>query len=131
MFLSILNDEEKRAFTILAGHMIDADGIVVASELEALSALRREMGLPESRQSNDRDIGRLTAAFQSRRAKVAALLELIGLGYSDANFSVGEESFVNSVAREMGLERRDVVQLDAWVRQHVQHVEEALALMEE
>ena len=130
MFLGVLNDDEKRAFTILAGRMIDADGIVVASELQALAALRKEMGLPESRNGNEHDVGKVASVFISRRSKIAALLELIGLGYSDANYSLGEESFVSSVAGTMGVSREELSRLDAWVRRHMQHVEAALAMME-
>jgi hypothetical protein len=131
MFLGMLSSDEKRAFARLARMLIEADGIVVEAEETALAVLEGEMGLATGEQSDEQDVTRLAESFGSRRAKVAAILELIGLGYSDSRFSVDEKSLVTVVAHDMGLSAEDLGQVDAWVKGHVRHVEEAFRLMGE
>jgi uncharacterized tellurite resistance protein B-like protein len=131
MFLNLLSNDEKRAFAVLAAKMIEADGIVIDREAAALSALRAEMGMTEKSGSGDATVDDLAAVFSSRRSKVAALLELIGLGYSDTDFSVTESSLVAKTAASMGLSEYDVSRLEGWVRKHVALIRQALVLMRE
>jgi hypothetical protein len=128
MFLGVLTTEQKRAFVALAEQMITADAISVGSEADALATLYREMGVERS--SEQAAVEQLVGAFDSRQARVAALLELIGLGYSDANYCVDEKSFVATVAREMNL-TSELPRLEEWVKTHVDHIEAALAMMHE
>lgn len=131
MFLGVLNEEERKAFVALAEQMIESDGIVVGPERDALQALQQEMGEPATTKSEITDTEALAAVFKTRRSRVAALLELVGLGYSDAEYSVDEHSLVTSISRHMGLSNDDLVRIEQWVARHVGHVENALALMKE
>jgi hypothetical protein len=131
MFLTLLNDEEKRAFALLAEKMIAADGIVVGREAATLAAYKAEMGLEPRSESQERGVEDLAAAFGSRRSKVVALLELIGLGYSDTSFSVTERSLVFALARAMEIEADTLVDLEAWVQQHVRLIRQAMELLRE
>ena len=126
MFLGALNNDEKKAFAGLAQKMIETDGIVVGEEKEALAALKLELGGAEA---GSQDVAELAAAFGTRQAKVAALLELIGLGFSDAKYSVEESSFITSVAEAMGIDNDEIPQLESWVREHVCLVKRALNMM--
>jgi uncharacterized tellurite resistance protein B-like protein len=128
MFLGFLNDDEKRAFIALAEHMIEADGIVVGSEREALAALRFELGLPPG-EEDKRDLSELAEVFGSHRSKIAALLELIGLGYSDSRFNLDEKSMVALVAHEMAIDATDLARIEAWVKDHVNHINAAMEMM--
>lgn len=130
MFLGFLSDDEKRAFAGLAGRMIEADGIAVPAEKVALTTLRRELGITVS-EASEADPAELATVFGSRRAKVAALLELIGLGYSDSGYSVEENAFVSEVAKTMGVSSDEIGRLEAWVKEHVRLVENALSLMQD
>jgi hypothetical protein len=131
MFLTLLNDEEKRAFALLAEKMIAADGIVVGREAVTLAAYRAEMGLESPSAGEDQGVEELAAVFESRRSKVVALLELIGLGYSDTSFNVTERSLVFAIARAMGIEAETLVDLEAWVQQHVRLIRQAMELLRE
>lgn len=128
MFLNVLSLDEKGAFAELAEKMIQADGIVIGRETAALAALRAEMGISGA-VGTDRSLGELAAVFRSKRSKIAALLELIGLGYSDTNFHIGEESLVSGLAREMGIDADELGQVEGWVKDHVELVRRALVLM--
>ncbi|MFV2073381.1 MAG: hypothetical protein ACC742_12115 [Thermoanaerobaculales bacterium] len=128
MFLNVLSIDEKGAFAELAERMVQADGIVIGRETAALAALKAEMGVSGA-VGTDRSIGELATIFGSKRSKIAALLELIGLGYSDTNFHIGEESLVAGLARDMGIGADELNQLEGWVEDHVSLVRRALVLM--
>ena len=127
MFLNLLDSDEKRAFAELAEKMIKADGLVIGREEAALASLKAEMGISGS--GDGREVDELAGVFHSWRSKIAALLELIGLGYSDVSYSVNEQSLVDELARHMGLTPDEVEEVEAWVREHVSLVRRALILM--
>lgn len=124
----MLDIDEKRAFTLLAERLIEADGIVVGREEVALAALKAEMGVG---QSGDvaRSVEELSGVFKDRSSRVAALLELFGLAYSDKSFDMGELSLIASVAHFMGLSGDELEALENWVRDHVSLVRRAMVLM--
>ena len=81
--------------------------------------------------SGGRSADELAGVFKSRRSKVAALLELIGLGYSDTAFSVSEESLVNTVANQMAITPDELREIEDWVKEHFSLIRRALILMRE
>jgi len=130
VYLNLLDDDEKRAFAELAEKMIEADGLVIGREASTLAALKAEMGAIEIG-GGERTPQDLAGVFKSRRSKVAALLELIGLGYSDTAFSVSEESLVNTVANQMAISPDDLHEIEEWVKEHFGLIRRALILMRE
>ena len=130
MYLNLLDDDEKRAFAELAEKMIEADGLVIGREASALAALKAEMGVSDA-SGGGRSADELAGVFKSRRSKVAALLELIALGYSDTAFSVSEESLVNTVANQMAISPDELHDIEEWVREHFSLIRRALILMRE
>jgi hypothetical protein len=127
VFLNLLDSDEKRAFAELAEKLIKADGLVIGREEAALAALKAEMGITDG--GDGRGVEELAGVFHSWRSKVAALLELIGLGYSDVSYSVNEQSLVHEAARKMGLTADELEEIEAWVREHVSLIRRALILM--
>jgi len=130
VYLNLLDDDEKRAFAELAEKMIEADGLVIGREASTLAALKAEMGAIETG-GGERTPQDLAGVFKSRRSKVAALLELIGLGYSDTAFSVSEESLVNTVANQMAISPDELQDIEDWVKEHFSLIRRALILMRE
>ena len=128
MYLNLLDDDEKRAFAELAEKMIEADGLVVGREAAAVASLKAEMGLADAG-GGGRSVDELAGVFKERRTKIAVLLELIGLGYSDTSFSVDEESLVNAVANRMAISPDELYAIEAWVQEHFALVRRALILM--
>ena len=128
MFLNMLDIDEKRAFTVLAEKIIEADGIVVGREAAALAALKAEMGVSGSG-VDQRSVEELARVFKDRRSKMAALLELLGLAHTDTNFDLGEQSLIASAAHEMGFSSEDIVAVEQWVQDHISLVRRAMAMM--
>jgi len=130
VYLNMLDNDEKIAFAELAEKMIEADGLVVGREATALAALKAEAGVGDTGGSG-RTADELAGVFQNRRSKVAALLELMGLGYSDTSFSIGEESLINAVANRMAIAPDELRDIEAWVQEHFSLVRRAMILMRE
>lgn len=126
--MNMLDIDEKRAFALLAEKMIEADGIVVGREAAAVASLKAEMGVSDSG-GDDRSVGDLAKVFKDKRSRVAALLELFGLAYTDTTFDLGEQSLIASVAQDMGLESDEIVALENWVQDHVALIRRAMVLM--
>jgi hypothetical protein len=87
------------------------------------------MGIDPDATVVDGEVAELAAVFSDRRSKVAALLELVGLGYADTSFGGIERSLIADVARAMDIDSGDMQRIEDWVRQHVDHLRQALALM--
>jgi hypothetical protein len=130
VFLNMLDDDEKRAFAELAERLVESDGLVIGREAQALAALKAEMGIGDS-DDGQRSVEDLAGVFKGRRSKVAALLELIGLGYSDTSFSVDEESLINKIASQMAIPPDELRAIEDWVRDHFALIREAMILMRE
>ncbi len=135
MFVAMLSTEQRRAFMACARRLVAADGCVVREERAALAALAVEMGSPrpgdpDLEALDGLDESALAALFDSRRARVAVLLELLGLARSDHEFSLDEKSFVTVMAHEMGLDAAELARLDAWAEEHERQLAAAFALMQ-
>ena len=131
MFLALLNDAEKGALTQLADHLVAADNVGLEQEKKALANLKAEAGLPEKPGEGLLPVDELASVFASRRSKIAALLELLGLAYSDSEFEVNERSMLVIASRAMDIDLSDLRKLEDWVKEHVKLIEKALALMQE
>ena len=128
MFLNMLDVDEKRAFTLLAEKMIEADGVVVGREAAVLASLKAEMGVAGGGDAS-RSVGELAKVFKDRRSRVAALLELFGLAYSDTSFDMSEQTLIATVATEMGFSMDEIGEIQRWVEDHVALVRRAMTLM--
>ena len=126
--MNMLDIDEKCAFALLAEKMIEADGIVVGREAAAVASLKAEMGVSGSAGDN-RSVEELAKVFKDKRSRVAALLELFGLAYTDTTFDLGEQSLIALVAHDMSLESDEIVALENWVQDHVALVRRAMVLM--
>ena len=121
MFLENLEPREKRAFLALAQKVVHADGVLAEREARILAALSDAIGAP----ALDGTVEELAAAFQSRRSKVSALLELMGIGYVDGEYHVAEIESVAEIARALGFADDELVGLENWVVRQVALIEEA------
>lgn len=121
MFLENLEAGEKRAFLALAHKVVHADGVLAEREAEILATLSSAIGEP----ALEGTLEELAAAFQSRRSKVFALLELMGIGYVDGEYQVAEIESVTEIARALGFSSDELVGMENWVVRQVALIEEA------
>ena len=114
MFLDMLNSEQREAFLVLASRIAIADGDGSADEMEAIEKLRHEMGvtirIDMTRALADIDV----AAFDNRKARVIAALELLRLAYVDEYVHESEIAEVRDVCEAMGFPEEWLSTMGEW-----------------
>lgn len=114
MFLDKLNSAQRDAFLVLAGRLAVADGEDSAEELEALTELKKEMGI--TREVNmDEILAEIDVrAFDTHKARVIAGLELLRLAYADAYVHEAEVVEVRNVCTAMGFPEEWLTTMGEW-----------------
>ena len=131
MFLSALDDLEKTAFLALADAVIQADYHLAPQEETMLSAMRAEMGLPEPAEVPEMDIGTAASVIDSRRSRVAVMLELAGLAYSDGEIHAEEEILLARIGAAFGFTDDELLAQREWVMRQLALASEAKVMMME
>lgn len=128
MFLNRLNEDQQGALLSLATQLMSADGKQRAEETELLDALRQQMSptvVPAQITSSD-----LPGVFATRPARVALMLELLGMALVDAEYHVTEQAFVNAIAKVLDIDQPELSDMESWVRRQFALVREAEQFME-
>lgn len=75
-------------------------------------------------------LGQCLSAFRSRKSKVSVLLELIGIGHIDGQYSAPESRFIRMVAKAFGISLLEITALENWTLRLTSLTREANTLME-
>lgn len=126
MFLADLTHAQKRAFLTIARAMTEVDGVKPEEE-QLLRFFEIESGLSLD-DAPDGDPTTFASLFEDRRSQVSLLLELIGLGYSDADYTEAEAAFVRTFAEAFSIPVEQLDVLENWVLRQLALYEEAEAL---
>lgn len=129
MFLYELTQAQKEAFICLGHNVVVADGDLTPDEQVMMETLKREMGLEESFEPHYIPVQGVHETFDSHRAKVAVLINLIRLGYADGAFEVEEQMLVNQICQELNVDEGEFTRIENWVRRLIALEKEAGALM--
>jgi len=113
--LELMYAETGQDFAPLPGNLTE--------ELDRLFAIGDEPGegspspaaVPEETQLPEGDLETLAGAFDTSQAKAVALLEIIGVGHADADFSPEESDFVRRLATAFGISDAKVGAMESWV----------------
>lgn len=119
MFLHILTDTQQRAFLVLAREFIEADQYLAAEEQNLLELMWAETGQPFGPELAEGDRATLLAAFDTRQAQAAVLLELIGVGHADSEFHAQESQFIHDAAAKFGVPAERVRAMENWVERQL------------
>jgi hypothetical protein len=122
VFLENLNVQEKAAFLGLAQHLIRADGVLAAEEENLLATLSAQSGAIAPLEGSP---AHLADQFETRRSKVSALLELMGLGFADGEYHPLEKALVLEVALAFGIDKAELFGMESWVIRQTALLEEA------
>ena len=115
MFLHILNDTQQKAFLSLAKQFIEADSNLSSEEQNLLELMLAETGQSFDEEVPAEEVEALLPAFDSRQARAAVLLELIGVGHADREFCAEEDSFLRKVAGTFGVPEEELRAMEDWV----------------
>jgi uncharacterized tellurite resistance protein B-like protein len=114
MFLILLTEKQKTAFLALAGRLIESDARLCPEEQNLRELMNREMGFSRELVVQSREITEVLHEFDSRKAKVAVLLELLGLAYSDGDYGKEEKHLIEQIAAEFEISKEEVLAMENW-----------------
>lgn len=129
MFLNRMTEEEKRSFLGLAAAFVRCDDALSEQETALIQCLAAEAGVSTSEVPTSAAPISLARVFKSRSSRVCALLELVGLGHADSDYSTDESQFVQQLSSEWGMSEAEVALLENWVLRLLAVMEEAEALI--
>ena len=130
MWLSTLTDEQRAALLRLAYNVVVSDGLLDPNEEGMLDEFRREMGLNADEEIEYLELEGIDAIFDSRRARVVALINLLKLSYADGAFEIEEECLLKEVSRTFEVDDAEFLLLDNWIKRLLALEREAEDLME-
>ena len=115
----------------LAKHLILSDGKMTDREDVALRQIERETGMTsDGILPTDASDVATVAVLLGRRARVATLLELLGIAYADDEYHPGENEMIKSVAAALGVTDNEVLQMENWVLRQMVLAAEARSFFE-
>ena len=101
MFVQYLSERQQAALLHYSHEMMRADNLIEAEESLHLETLRAQTrpGI----QAEDVPVGALAELFEDRLSRIALLLELVGMGFVDNQYSAGESKLIGKLAAGVGL----------------------------
>lgn len=128
MFVQYLNERQQGALLHYAHEVMRSDNVVEAEELLQLKELRAQTH--SGVEAEDVPLDELPGVFEDRLSQVVLLLELVGVAYSDSDFSVQESHLVARIADVLNIDKEDVLgHIESWVRRQYLMMDEARRLM--
>jgi len=119
MFLHLFNEDQQKAFLALAKRFVEADAELSDEEHNLVELMYAEADLPFETELPEGDVAQLARAFDTRQARAAVLLELIGAGHADRDFSANENAFIGKVAAALGVNGDELRRMEEWVERQV------------
>jgi uncharacterized tellurite resistance protein B-like protein len=118
MFLTMLNQEQKKAFLAIAMKIIGADGRLHPKERQMIEAMRFEMGLFQETDLPHGSIEELTQPFDTHRSQAILIMEGIALAYADSDFSGEEQKILRAMALIFGISEKNATEMENWVLEY-------------
>ena len=130
MWLSSLRDDQRHALLRLAHNVVVSDGLLDPNEEGMLNEFRREMELSASEEVEYMELDGIGDIFDSRQARIIALLNLLKLSYADGAFEIEEECLLKEISQTFSVDEAEFMLLDNWVKRLTTLEGEAVALMD-
>ncbi|HTE18185.1 MAG TPA: TerB family tellurite resistance protein [Armatimonadota bacterium] len=115
MFLHILNETQQKSFLSIAKQFIEVDTQLSEEEQNLLELMMAETGLDFDAELPEGNVEDLLAQFDTKQARAAVLLELIGVGHADNEFHAEESHFVQKIGRTFGVSDEQLQAMESWV----------------
>ncbi len=129
MFLHEFNQIQKEAFICLGYDIVVSDGDLTPDEQLMMDRMKLEAGLPESFEPHYIPVEGINEIFDTRRSRIAVVINLVRLGYADDAFEVEEQFLLKEVCRLLDITIDEFTRIENWVRRLISLEKEAAALM--
>lgn len=133
MFLSDLDDSDKRAFLGLATIMVSADGKITSEEHAMLrdAAEEMELDIAEDVLQQEPNFEDCCSKIISPRSRVQVLLELASFAFVDRDYDVQEQELLRAIANTWQLDEILVMEIEQWASRRVKLATEAAKIIYE
>lgn len=131
MFMRSFSVEQKKAITKLAYAMMMADRSMHVEEQELIRALGHELGVTHMMSPADFHEPADLSVLDGPQVKVAAMLKLFAIAYSDRRMHPAELEVLREYARRLGIGADHFAAMDEWGKRHYTLVAQAKAMVEE
>ena len=117
MFLTMLNDKERKNFLELAHIAMNLSDDEKKAEAAVVHSFRREMELDDYKIAN-KSLDDLVTAFNSstKKAKRVVIIELAGVLDADEEIDNKEESWINKLGIDLGFSEAELRKLIRWTQ---------------
>jgi uncharacterized tellurite resistance protein B-like protein len=130
MFLSRLNQEQKKAFLAIAMKIVGADGQLDPKERQMIEGMRYEMGLFTETDiaTGYVEVEELAKPFDTRESRIILMLESIALAYADEEMHGEEQKILRELALIFELSEKEATTMENWVLRYKELLKEAMAM---
>lgn len=125
MFLHDLKENQKATFLELAEKFVMVDDFFSGSENKLINFLKLEMGFTQDPERTRDNMEILLEVFDTKKARVSVLLEVIGLGYADGDYGIKEKEFINNLAKNFSISLSELTAMENWVLRQLTLAQEA------
>jgi uncharacterized tellurite resistance protein B-like protein len=129
MFLYELDQNQKETFICLAHVVVVSDGELSPGEQLMMGELKREIGLSSEFEPHYMPIDGIGEIFNTRSSRVATIIALTRLGYSDGAFEIEEQFLLREICATFEVTESDFTIIENWVRRLIALEKEARAFM--
>jgi hypothetical protein len=131
MFLSKLNDNEKKAFMSLARKLVLTDNQIDEFEQNVIDGFMTEMVLSKSHTDFPAwDNALLTLANSANSIKRAVIVELLSVCYANNDFDVEQVKLLDEIRVALGIPTNFTAKAKAWVQKILDVTSQGFNLVE-
>ena len=113
MFLQSIKMSDRLAFINLANILIRIDGVISPDEIEVVEAYMEEMQVDEINYNTEITFEEIINSIsEDQTTRRIIIFELLGIAYSDADYSLEEKSFIYKVGNALRIDDEKLEQLE-------------------
>lgn len=105
MFLQAIDMSDRNLFVKLANMLIRIDGVITEDERNIINAYKQETQLEEIFYDVNETVESIVKKISDDKVvRNIIVFELLGIAYSDANYSVEEKDFIIKICKQLGID---------------------------
>lgn len=128
MFLHLLTPQQQISLIKTAEQLIASDNVIAKEEESILQILKDQISA-DIKSSEKFELSSIKTLFDTKKQKIAFLMELVGIALIDEEFHSSERSLITEIASLLSVSDSDLKQVEEWVLQQMALQKSATALM--
>lgn len=105
MFLQAIDMNDRNLFVKLANMLIRIDGVITEDEKNIINAYKQETQLEKVFYEVNETVESIVKKISDDKVvRNIIVFELLGIAYSDANYSVEEKDFITKICKQLGID---------------------------